>query len=151
MSYFLFTVLYCQILVHLNNRCLPDVLNDIVTHGAHDPEEFPFIEEIHILRRLQATYFACRNWVETKSSINIQAWKVSDFFIINHSDLARMLPSFDLLQVHFGATNKTKYINRLNCYTFWDTHISLTVALFWWISRIVCSAPIIPRMIYWVV
>ena len=42
-----------QILVHLNNRCLPDVLNDIVVHGAHDPEEFPFLEELHVLRRLQ--------------------------------------------------------------------------------------------------
>ena len=87
-------------MVHLNNRCLPDVLNDIVTHGAHDPEEFPFLEEIHVLRRLQATYYACRNWVDTKSAMNIQAWKVGDFFIINHSDLTRMLPYFDLLQVY---------------------------------------------------
>ena len=45
--------MYPQILVHMNNRCIPDVLNDIVTHGAHDPEEFPFLEEIHVLRRLQ--------------------------------------------------------------------------------------------------
>ena len=45
-----------QILVHLNNRCLPDVLNDIVVHGAHDPEEFPFLEELHVLRRLQVRH-----------------------------------------------------------------------------------------------
>ena len=90
---------FFKILVHLNNRCLPDVLNDIVIHGSHDPEEFSFLEEVHILRRLQATYFACRNWVETKSAINIQSWKVGDFFIINHGDLLRMVPSFNLLQV----------------------------------------------------
>ena len=87
-----------QSLVHLNNRCIPDVLNDIVSHGSHDPEEFPFLEEVHILRRMQATLFACRNWVDIKSAMNVQAWKVADFFIINHGDLARMLPSFDLLQ-----------------------------------------------------
>ena len=109
--------------MHLNNRCIPDVLSDIVSHGVHDPEEFPFLEEVHILRRLQVSYrqcmqlqsslkvcysypfpcqatlFACRNWVEAKSASNIQAWKVADFFIINHGDLSRMLPSFDLLQV----------------------------------------------------
>ena len=95
------------------------MLNDIVSHGVHDPEEFPFLEEMHILRRLQvrhdelvdylvnlvfplqATLFACRNWVEAKSAANIQAWKVADFFIINHGDLSRMLPSFDLLQAYF--------------------------------------------------
>ena len=48
--------MYPQILVHMNNRCIPDVLNDIVTHGAHDPEEFPFLEEIHVLRRLQVIF-----------------------------------------------------------------------------------------------
>ena len=51
-------VTYCctlQSLVHLNNRCIPDVLNDIVSHGLHDPEEFPFLEEMHILRRLQVS------------------------------------------------------------------------------------------------
>ena len=57
------------------------------------------------------------NWVEAKSATNVQAWnvsqvysvtfkqlvflplKVSDFFIINHGDLAKMTPIFDLLQV----------------------------------------------------
>ena len=94
-----------QILVHLNNRCLPDVLNDIVIHGSHDPEEYSFLEEIHILRRLQATYFACRNWVDSKSAINIQSWKVADFFIINHGDLRRMVPFFDLLQVKLSMNH----------------------------------------------
>jgi hypothetical protein len=45
-----------QSLVHLNNRCLPDILQDIVSHGAHDPEEFPFLEEMHVLRRLQVRF-----------------------------------------------------------------------------------------------
>jgi hypothetical protein len=45
-----------QSLVHLNNRCLPDILQDIVSHGTHDPEEFPFLEEMHVLRRLQASH-----------------------------------------------------------------------------------------------
>merc|ERR1719410_1664658 len=71
-------------LVHLNNRCIPDVLSDIVSHGVHDPEEFPFLEEVHILRRLQATLFAVVNWVEAKSASHVQAWNVADFFVINH-------------------------------------------------------------------
>ena len=49
--------------------------------------------------------------METKSAINIQSWKVGDFFIINHADLARMLPAFDLLQIadhkNVEGTNST--------------------------------------------
>ena len=39
--------------MHLNNRCLPDIMDDIVNHGSHDAEEFPFAEEQQILRRLK--------------------------------------------------------------------------------------------------
>ena len=66
-----------------------------MSHGVHDPEEFPFLEEVHILRRLQvlvskiiliilffiidfqATLFAVVNWVEAKSASHVQAWNVS--------------------------------------------------------------------------
>ena len=47
--------LIIQSLVHLNNRCLPDILDDIVNHGSHDPEEFPFVEEQQILRRIMVS------------------------------------------------------------------------------------------------
>jgi hypothetical protein len=43
--------------------------------------------------------FAVRNWVESRSAAYLQSWKVGDFFIINHGDLTRIFPSFDLLQV----------------------------------------------------
>ena len=62
------------------------------------------------------------NWVESKSAANVQAWnvrilartdltvvQVADFFIINHGDLAKMTPVFDLLQIcnhaNVAATN----------------------------------------------
>ena len=66
-----------------------------MSHGVHDPEEFPFLEEVHILRRLQvlvskiiliilffiidfqATLFAVVNWDEAKSASHVQAWNVS--------------------------------------------------------------------------
>ena len=63
-----------QILVHLNNRCLPDVLNDIVVHGAHDPEEFPFLEELHVLRRLQVRHLFVKVLSEC---ISIRLLKIS--------------------------------------------------------------------------
>ncbi len=49
---------------------------------------------------MQATLFAVRNWVESRSAAYLQSWKVGDFFIINHGDLTRIFPSFDLLQVN---------------------------------------------------
>ena len=48
---------------------------------------------------LQATLYTVQNWVESRSAEYIQSWRVGDFFIINHADLARIYPSFDLLQV----------------------------------------------------
>ena len=72
------------------------VFSPQVSHGVHDPEEFPFLEEVHILRRLkvsdhdnhhhhqrhnpynpQATLYAVVNWVEAKSASHVQAWNVS--------------------------------------------------------------------------
>ena len=38
------------------------MIRDFVNHGTHDPEEYPFLEELHALRRLLATLFAMRNW-----------------------------------------------------------------------------------------
>ena len=35
----------------LNNRCHPDMIRDFIEHGGHDPEEFPFMEEVQALRR----------------------------------------------------------------------------------------------------
>ena len=34
-------------------------MNDIVSHGVHDPEEFPFLEELHVLRRLKVDLVHC--------------------------------------------------------------------------------------------
>ncbi|XP_023344731.1 uncharacterized protein LOC111713966 [Eurytemora carolleeae] len=107
-SYFKKTI---NSLVHFNNLCLPDIMNDIVSHGVHDPEEFPFLEELHVLRRLKATLYTVQNWVESRSAEYIQSWRVGDFFIINHADLARIYPSFDLLQIcghdRVAASNST--------------------------------------------
>jgi len=111
-------------LVHLNNRCIPDVLRDIVDHGTHDPEEFPFLEEIHVLSRLQASLFAIRNWVESKSAATIQSWKVADFFLINHGDLLRLLPPFDLLQI--SPHNNVAQTNTTSIKLF--THVQSSVA-----------------------
>ena len=55
-------LLYFQCIVRLNNRCHPDMIRDFVNHGTHDPEEYPFLEELHALRRLLATLYAMRNW-----------------------------------------------------------------------------------------
>ena len=76
------------------------------------------------MSRVQATLYAVSNWVEAKSASNIQAWnvshlssdlstiklppKVADFFIVNHGDLAKMTPIFDLLQV--ALTNYLSFI-----------------------------------------
>ena len=38
------------------------MIRDFVNHGTHDPEEYPFLEELHALRRLLATLYAMRNW-----------------------------------------------------------------------------------------
>jgi hypothetical protein len=35
----------------LNNKCHPDMIRDFIEHGGHDPEEFPFMEEVQALRR----------------------------------------------------------------------------------------------------
>ena len=88
-----------QLLVHLNNRCIPDVLNDIVTHGAHDPEEFPFLEEQSILRRLEATLFSLRNWSVTRSKFSLNNWQVKDFVLITQGDLLNTKDCYTLLQV----------------------------------------------------
>ena len=57
-----------QCVARLNNRCHPDELRDFVEHGTHDPEEFPFLEEQSILRRLEATLFSLRNWSLTTTA-----------------------------------------------------------------------------------
>ncbi len=38
-----------QSTARLNNRCHPDMLRDFVEHGTHDPEEYPFSEEIQVI------------------------------------------------------------------------------------------------------
>ena len=42
------------------------MIRDFVNHGTHDPEEYPFLEELHALRRLLATLFAMRNWEDIR-------------------------------------------------------------------------------------
>ena len=42
------------------------MIRDFVNHGTHDPEEYPFLEELHALRRLLAALFAMRNWDDNR-------------------------------------------------------------------------------------
>ena len=44
-----------QSVSRLNNKCQPDMIRDFIEHGAHDPEEFPFMEEVQALRRYRNT------------------------------------------------------------------------------------------------
>ena len=39
-----------QSISRLNNRCHPDMMMDFVEHGEHDPEEFPFMEEVQAMK-----------------------------------------------------------------------------------------------------
>jgi len=86
-------------ITRLNNRCHPDELRDFVEHGSHDPEEFPFMEEQSILRRLEATLFTLRNWSVTKSKAAVNNWHVRDFVLITQGDLLNTQDCYTLLQL----------------------------------------------------
>ena len=86
-------------MARLNNRCHPDELRDFVEHGGHDPEEFPFLEEQSVLRRLEATLFSLRNWSMTKSKAALNNWHVRDFVLITQGDLLNAQDCYKLLQV----------------------------------------------------
>ena len=88
-----------QCMARLNNRCHPDELRDFVEHGGHDPEEFPFLEEQSVLRRLEATLFSLRNWSMTKSKAALNNWHVRDFVLITQGDLLNAQDCYKLLQV----------------------------------------------------
>ena len=68
-------------------------------HGTHDPEEFPFLEEQSILRRLEATLFSLRNWSVTRSKFSLNNWQVKDFVLITQGDLLNTKDCYTLLQV----------------------------------------------------
>ena len=72
-------------------------------HGTHDPEEFPFLEEQSILRRLEATLFSLRNWSVTRSKFSLNNWQVKDFVLITQGDLLNTKDCYTLLQVRPGA------------------------------------------------
>ena len=86
-------------MARLNNRCHPDELRDFVEHGSHDPEEYPFLEEQSVLRRLEATLFSLRNWSVTKSKAALNNWHVRDFILITQGDLLNTQDCYKLLQV----------------------------------------------------
>merc|ERR1719414_2259051 len=86
-------------ITRLNNRCHPDELRDFVEHGTHDPEEFPFLEEQSILRRLEATLFSLRNWSVTRSKVSLNNWQVKDFVLITQGDLLNTKDCYHLLQL----------------------------------------------------
>ena len=44
-------ITFFQSISRLNNKCHPDMIRDFIEHGGHDPEEFPFMEEVQALRR----------------------------------------------------------------------------------------------------
>ena len=86
-------------IVRLNNCCHPDMIRDFVEHGTHDPEEFPFIEEIHALRRLVATLYSLRNWSTARAYATLHTWHVRDFILITQVDMANFMDCFTILQV----------------------------------------------------
>ena len=47
----LLIIILFQSISRLNNKCHPDMIRDFIEHGGHDPEEFPFMEEVQALRR----------------------------------------------------------------------------------------------------
>jgi hypothetical protein len=75
------------------------MIRDFVEHGTHDPEEYPFLEELHALRRLLATLFAMRNWASTKANATLHTWNVKDFLLITQADMTNVLDCFVILQV----------------------------------------------------
>ncbi|CAB4056479.1 unnamed protein product [Lepeophtheirus salmonis] len=76
-----------KILSSCNNRCNPDVLRNFVEHGTHDPEDISFLEELHVLRRLQATLFCIRNWACQKGEAALRAWQFKDFLMTTQNDI----------------------------------------------------------------
>ena len=115
----------------LNNRCHPEELRDFVEHWSQDPEEFPFMEEQSILRRLEATLFTLRNWSVTKSKAAVNNWQVRDFVLITQGDLLNTQDCYTLLQVslvQFYALDGIWYLIILICDRFKNmTHIAI-----WW-------------------
>ena len=75
------------------------MIRDFVEHGSHDPEEYPFLEEMHALRRLLATLHALRNWANSRATATLNAWKVKDFLLITQGDLVNVEDCFKILQV----------------------------------------------------
>ena len=78
------------------------MIRDFVEHGTHDPEEFPFLEEIHALRRLVATLFSLRNWSTARAYATLHTWHVRDFILITQVDMANFMDCFTILQVFYN-------------------------------------------------
>eukprot|EP00094_Tigriopus_californicus_P002786 TCALIF_02688-PA protein Name:"Similar to CCDC142 Coiled-coil domain-containing protein 142 (Homo sapiens)" AED:0.06 eAED:0.03 QI:0/0.87/0.77/0.88/0.87/0.88/9/28/508 len=99
-------------IVRLNNRTHPDMIRDFVEHGSFDPEEFPFQEEISVLRRLSATLFCLRNWANSRAHSTLHTWQVQDFLLITQCDLLNMEDCFGILQMESHERNAhTRSIN----------------------------------------
>ena len=92
-----------QCIIRLNNRCHPDMIRDFVNHGTHDPEEYPFLEELHALRRLLATLFALRNWAESRAQSTLHTWQMRDFLLVTQVDVQNIEDCFEILQVLLPA------------------------------------------------
>ncbi len=75
------------------------MIRDFVEHGSHDPEEYPFLEELHALRRLLATLFAMRNWATSRAHATLHSWHVKDFLLITQVDMKNVEDCFAILQV----------------------------------------------------
>eukprot|EP00095_Tigriopus_kingsejongensis_P009268 maker-scaffold361_size196684-snap-gene-0.20 protein:Tk09268 transcript:maker-scaffold361_size196684-snap-gene-0.20-mRNA-1 annotation:"hypothetical protein TcasGA2_TC011954" len=99
-------------IVRLNNRTHPDMIRDFVEHGSFDPEEFPFLEEVSVLRRLSTTLYCLRNWAVSRGQATLQTWNVQDFLIITQGDLLNVEDCFGILQMETHDRNvHTKSIN----------------------------------------
>ena len=79
------------------------MIRDFVNHGTHDPEEYPFLEELHALRRLLATLFALRNWAESRAQSTLHTWQMRDFLLVTQVDVQNIEDCFEILQVLLPA------------------------------------------------
>ena len=75
------------------------MIRDFVEHGNHDPEEYPFLEEIYSLRRLLTTLHSVCNWAGSRANSTLQSWQVRDFLLITQGDLLNIDECLTILQV----------------------------------------------------
>jgi hypothetical protein len=84
------------------------MIRDFVEHGSHDPEEYPFLEETAVLRRLLVTLVGFRNWAAGRSAAALRSWNVAEFVLITQADLLNVEDCFTILQVRLPQSSRSQ-------------------------------------------